>query len=91
MTKKALKYFLVLDDKPMELKQVTLFLKALDYLFQSYFVFNVRYPLGWRNTFTFLQTHFYKIFEPSSSQCTRQITISGSGYELWTRLNLGLH
>ncbi|KAK3920533.1 Phenylalanine--tRNA ligase alpha subunit, partial [Frankliniella fusca] len=56
-----LKYFLVLDSFTMELGKIP-FLRAIDWLFKSYHVFNVHYPLSWKNFFRFLQTCIYKVF-----------------------------
>ncbi len=60
-----LKYFLVLDSTIIELGNVS-FIRAVDWLFKSYHVFNLHYPLSWRNFFRFLQTCIYKIFVGTS-------------------------
>lgn len=60
---KVIRSFLVLDKKPVQLSTATI--KAVDALFKSYFVFNVRYPIGWNNVFHFLATCFYGVFEAS--------------------------
>ncbi|KAK3908575.1 hypothetical protein KUF71_003387, partial [Frankliniella fusca] len=62
VTKKILETFLVLDNKPVQLK-ISSLLHGLDMLFSSFFAFNASYPYGWRNTFHFIQTCFYEIFE----------------------------
>lgn len=56
------KFFLVLDAKPMQIASLSL-VKALDLLIKAYFVFNVKYPLGWRNTFHCLAGCFANVFE----------------------------
>lgn len=62
-----MKLFIVLDEKITEIA-VESPLKALDILIQSYFIFNVRYPFGWRNCLTFIQLCFYKIVETGQKQ-----------------------
>ncbi len=61
ITNDILKYFLVLDSSKIDLGNCT-FLRAVDWLFKSYHVFNVHYPISWRNFFRFLQTCVYKVF-----------------------------
>ncbi|KAK3915663.1 Pentatricopeptide repeat-containing protein [Frankliniella fusca] len=60
-SKTIMKYFLVLDSHPMELGNIP-FLRAADWLFKAYNVFNVHYPLSWRNFFRFLQTCLYGVY-----------------------------
>ncbi|KAK3920434.1 Venom phosphodiesterase 2 [Frankliniella fusca] len=62
ITSKFTKFFIVLDNETVQLGQCQT-IKALDHLFMCYYIFNTSYPFGWRNTFHFLSTCFYKVFE----------------------------
>ncbi|KAJ1531356.1 hypothetical protein ONE63_000040 [Megalurothrips usitatus] len=73
---RILKSFLILDGKPIELQTVNV-LKSFDWLFKSYYVFNVCFPLGWRTTLHFIQTCMYKFFETG-----RKDTVTSSEFEL---------
>jgi len=64
-TNDILKYFLVLDSIKIDLGCVT-FLRAVDWLFKSFHVFNVHYPVTWRIFFRFLQTCVYRVFVGNS-------------------------
>ncbi|KAK3925589.1 putative disease resistance protein [Frankliniella fusca] len=85
LTKKIQKHFLVLDDKLMQLTQCQIgsgsTIRAIDYLMMSYFVFNVSYPFGWRNTMHFLATSFYKVFEKTAPK-KRKDSVTPSEREL---------
>lgn len=82
VTQRILRTFLVLDDFTVQLSTST-FLKSFDWLFKSYFVFNVKYPYGWRNTFHFLQICFYKIKENAG----KKDMMNASEFELWKSLS----
>lgn len=85
LTKKIQKHFLILDDKLMQLTQCQIgsgsTIRAIDYLMMSYFVFNVSYPFGWRNTMHFLATSFYKVFEKTAPR-KRKDSVTPSEREL---------
>ncbi|KAK3918870.1 tRNA uridine 5-carboxymethylaminomethyl modification enzyme [Frankliniella fusca] len=86
---KIYKIFLALDSQSMMLPTVEP-LKGLDFLFKSMFVFNVKYPFGWRNVFHFLQTCLYCIFEKSNQTSSRskwKDTVTSSEFELMSKLN----
>ncbi|KAK3925602.1 tRNA pseudouridine synthase A [Frankliniella fusca] len=84
VTKKVQKYFLVLDDKCMQLTNCQI-MRALDHLMASYFVFNVSYPYGWRNTLHFIASTFYEIFE-NTPRGQRKDGVTPSERELWLLL-----
>ncbi len=71
------KMFIVCDSDMIEIEGSS-FLKGLDLLFKSYFVFNVEYPLGWTFVFKFLEHGFFKI---------NQDAMFISGKELLKRLS----
>jgi len=79
--KRITRNFLVLDRKVMQLPSSTL--KAFDTLIKAFFVFNVCYPIGWRNTFHFLATCFYRVFEKTRK---RPDAITPSEHELMSKL-----
>ncbi|XP_026290131.1 uncharacterized protein LOC113214849 isoform X1 [Frankliniella occidentalis] len=62
LTKKILKFFLIMDSKCIDLEAIPS-VRALDLLFKSFFVFYVHYPPSWSLFFRFLQTCLYKVFE----------------------------
>lgn len=78
-TNSILKYFLVLDSFKVQLGNVT-FLRAIDWLFKSYHVFNVHYPLSWKNFFRFLQACMYNVFIDTNDDVT------ASGHNLYSML-----
>ena len=84
LTSKIVRHFLVLDSSPVQIT-VNSTVNAIDILFKSYFIFNVHFPLGWRNTFHFLQTAIYKFFEKRDPRC-RQDAMTPSETELMARL-----
>lgn len=77
--------FLVLDAKAMQIASSSL-LKAIDLLFQSYFVFNVKYPFGWRSTFHCLATCFANAFEKQSGK-SRPDAKTPSEHELMIKIS----
>lgn len=86
---KVARTFLVLDVKPVQLASCPT-IKAIDWLVQAFFVFNAKYPLGWRQTFHFLATCFYSIFEERKvSRSKRPVpdAITPSEVELWNLIN----
>ena len=85
VTNKLVRFFIILDDQPMQLVQCQT-VKALDYLFSTYYVFNKDYPFGWRNTMHFLSTCFYKVFEDPIPR-RRPDAVTPSESELWMMLN----
>lgn len=64
-----LKLFVVLDDSLLELGKVPM-VRALDWLMQTYIVFNLKYPFGWRNTLHLLQTAFMNVFSSKGDMTT---------------------
>lgn len=86
---KVARTFLVLDTKPVQLASCPT-IKAIDWLVQAYFVFNARYPLGWRSAFHFIATCFYCIFEEKKgSRSKRPVAdaVTPSEVELWNIIN----
>ncbi|KAK3916413.1 Sterile alpha motif domain-containing protein 9 [Frankliniella fusca] len=71
------KMFVVCDSDMIEIQGCS-FLRGLDLLFKSYFVFNVEYPLGWTFVFQFLERGICKINEDA---------LSVTGKELLKRLS----
>ncbi|KAK3913482.1 Halomucin [Frankliniella fusca] len=67
ISKKILKFFLVLDSKAIDLHAIPS-VRALALLFKSYFVFGVHYPATWSLFFCFLRTCPYNIFESASDE-----------------------
>lgn len=79
--KKIVRTFLVLDRQTVQLTNSSL--NALDALFKSYFVFNVQFPTGWGNSFHFLATCFYNVFEKNRK---RPDCIAPNEHELFVKL-----
>ncbi|KAK3922018.1 hypothetical protein KUF71_011194 [Frankliniella fusca] len=55
------KMYLAVDSKLMEFKNSATPINAIDTLVKSFFVFNLHFPLAWKNVLRFLQLHVYKI------------------------------
>lgn len=84
LNNKISRIFLVLDQKAMQIASGSI-IKAFDMLFKSYFIFNVKYPLGWRSTFHCLATCFANVFEQGPK--SRPDIITPSEQELLKKIS----